>query len=171
MPATTRSQSNLQANQTPINQASPHGSNSSIPGAFNQDELADPDTTVLFKPPTDFIFSGINELTLDSTLDLAKHPAGEILNILATYSFASVNEFFRAVATNGAKILHSLSKIIAYNVATNEKIIEQYVEWKKVTRVESRKKLQFRKDLEDLQQELNNSQREFSAILEERDWL
>ena len=83
---------------------------------------------MLLNPFIDPICSGINELALDSTLDLAKHPAGKILNLLTTYSFASVNEFCRAMATNGAKILHFLSKIIAYNVATNEKIAEQYVE-------------------------------------------
>ena len=96
-----------------------------MPSAFNQDELANPtDTTVLFNPLIDLISFKINELALDSTLDLAKHLAGEILNLLTTYLFTSVNELCRAVATNRAKILHSLSKIIVYNVATNEKIAE-----------------------------------------------
>ena len=55
------------------------------------------------------------------------------------------------MATNGAKILYFLSKIIAYNVATNEKIAEQYVKWKKVTRIEAKKKLQFHKSVKNLQ--------------------
>ena len=106
---------------------------------------------MLLKPYTvDFISSKIDDLALDFTLNLAKHLADEILNLPATYSFASINEFCRAVATNGAKILHSLSKIIAYNVAINKKIAEQYIEWKKVTQVESRKKLQLCKNLENL---------------------
>ena len=129
MPATIQSQSNLQANQVPSNQTSPHGSSNSMFDAFNQDELADPaNTTVLSKPFIDLISFGINELALDSILDLAKHPASEILNLPATYSFASINEFCYVVTTNGARILHSLSRIISYDVATNEKIAEQYVE-------------------------------------------
>ena len=124
---TTRLLFNLQTNAS-TNQASPHSSNSSMLGAFNQDELANPtDTTVLPNLFIDFISFEIDELALDSILDLAKHPAGEILNLPATYSFASVNKFCHAVATNRTRILYSLSKIIAYNVATNEKIAEQYV--------------------------------------------
>ena len=122
-------------------------------GVFDQDKLANlADTTVLLKLPTvDLISFRINELALDSTLDLAKHPVNEILNLPAIHSFAIVNEFCRAVATNRAQILYSLAKIIDYNMSTNEKISEQYVEWKKITRVESRKKLQLCKNLENLQ--------------------
>ena len=54
---------------------------------------------------------------------------------------------------------------------TNEKIAEQYVEWKKITRVKGRKKLQLCKDLKNLQQKLNNSQGKFLAMLEKQDGL
>ena len=122
-----------------------------MPDAFNQDELTNPtDTIVLFKPFIDLISSGINELALDSTLDLAKYIASEILNLPAIYSFANINEFCPAMATNKTQILHSLAKIIDYDVSTNEKISKQYVEWKKITQVESKKKLQFCKNLENL---------------------
>ena len=144
MPVTTQLQSNLQAN-LPTNQTSPHGSNNSMLDAFDQNnELADPANDTIVLPKThsvDFISSKINELALDSTLDLAKHPASKILNLPATHSFASVNEFCSTMATNGARIFHSLVRIIAYNVLTNEKIAEQYVEWEKVTQIEDKKKL------------------------------
>ena len=169
MLATKWLQSNLQTNQALTNQASPHSSNSSMPGAFDQDKLADLETTVLFKSSINLISSRINELALDSTLDPAKHSAIKILNLPAIYLFASVNEFCRAVVINRARIFYSLARIIVYNVAINEKIAEQYVEWKKITQIENRKKLQLYKDLKDLQQELNNSQKEFSAMLEEWD--
>ena len=81
----------------------------------------------------DLIFFKINKLALDFTLDLSKHSANEILNLPATYSFASIIEFCRAVAINGAQILYFFTKIIAYEMSTNEKISEQYVEWKKIT--------------------------------------
>ena len=94
----------MQANQAPAKQTSPHGSNSSMFGIFNQNNkltnLAD--KIVLPKLFIDLISSGINELALDSTLNLAKHLVSEILNLSATHSFASVNEFCRAVATNRA---------------------------------------------------------------------
>ena len=78
---------------------------------FNQDELANPiDTTVLFKPLIDPISSGIDELALDSTLDLAKHTASEILNLLATHLFTSVNKFCYAMATNEAQNTPLLSQ-------------------------------------------------------------
>ena len=130
-------QANVLINQTPTNQASLHGSNSSMLGAFDQNELTESADTILLPKlyTMDPISSKIDELALHSILDLAKHPASEILNLLATHSFASVNEFCRAVATNRAKILHFLSRIIAYNVAINEKITEQYMEWKKNTQV------------------------------------
>ena len=38
----------------------------------------------------DFISSKIDELAINSTLHLAKHSASEILNLLATYSFANI---------------------------------------------------------------------------------
>ena len=104
MPVTTRLQSNLQANQALANQVSPRSSISNMFSAFDQsNELADlADITVLLEPLIDLISFEINELALDFTLDLAKHPASKILNLSATYLFASVNEFCCAVATNGA---------------------------------------------------------------------
>ena len=93
----------------PPDQASPHGSNSSMLSAFDlNNELTNlADTNVFLRFYTnlfivDLIPSEINELALDFNLDLAKHPAHKILNLPAIYSFANVNEFCRAVAINGA---------------------------------------------------------------------
>ena len=131
MPVATQLRSNLQANLL-TNQTSSHDSSSNMPSAFNQnDKLANPanDTTMLFKPHiVDLIFSKIDELVLNSTLNLAKHLAGEILNLSAIYLFANVNEFCCTVAINRAKIFYSLARIIAYNVSINEKIAKQYME-------------------------------------------
>ena len=52
-----------------------------------------------------------------------------------------------------------------------KKIAEQYIEWKKITQVENKKKLQFCKNLKNLPQNLNNSQEKFSTMLEKRDRL
>ena len=105
-----------------------------MPGAFDQDKLANPaDTTMLSRSHANLIIlnltsSEIDKLILDSSLNLAKYLAHEILNLSATHSFANVNEFCRAVIINKNQILHSLIKIIDYDVSTNEKISEQYVE-------------------------------------------
>lgn len=175
MPVTTRSRSHSQANLT-HEKASSHDSNSSIPGTFDVEPLSYQEDTIL-PPPVDkhadMLAVELDKLTLDSNLDLSRHPAHESFNLPARHAFSNIAEFRRAVAdtSDGARILHSLATMVAYDVSTTDKMAEQYVQWKNSARAETNRRLGMQKEMDQVQQELDESQGEYVAMQDERDRL
>ena len=148
-----------------------------MPGAFDAEELEYHEVETVLPPNVnrgvDTLAVDLDKVALDGGLDLSKHPAHELLNLPAHHSFSNITEFRRAVAStsDGAWILHSLAKMVEYDVSTNDKMSDQDAQWKHMVRAETKKTRVIQEELAQAIQELNRSQGEYSAMRNKRDEL
>ena len=83
----------------------------------------------------DPVDSCLSENLLDNLLDdlalethLAQHPAHKLIDLLKHHKFYSANKFCRIVAANRVHVLHSLTRVIEYDVTVHKKITRHYAE-------------------------------------------
>ena len=96
----------------------------------------------------------VNELTLKHTLDFLKHPAHDAFNLPPCYIFASINEFQYAVNTNRARVLYSLARMVAYDVATHKKTIDEHAKMKALEQDHTIRHRRMQKELTQAEQKL-----------------
>ena len=155
MPATTRSQSRVSRTRR-----------ESIPGAFDaqQPELQDDDTMLLMG-------NLLDELALETRLDCSQHPASKPIDLAQHHVFANADEFCHVVATNGARVLHSLARMVAYDVAANSRVLTEYTEWQKQSQNQAEQLREIQKEVTQVEEELHQSQGKYQDMQKERDKL
>lgn len=79
------------------------------------------------------IESLFDELALDTSLDLLLHPMHKIIYLPEHYVFINVAKFWHMVAINRACMLYLLAKIVAYDIAMHNKVLEKYFKWKQIS--------------------------------------
>lgn len=101
--------------------------NSNILGGFNS-KLAYQEKLTTLGPlhsdkNVDKFITKTNKLVLNSSLDLFKHPAYMLLDLLICHVFNNIAKLCCAIVntSNGAHLFHSLAIVVIYNVAIYEK--------------------------------------------------
>ena len=68
-------------------------------------------------------------------------------------------------------MLHSLARMVAYDIATHDKVITSYAEWEQINRDRNKLLRATAKNLADSEKELHQSQGEFNNMQKELDCL
>lgn len=68
----------------------------------------------------------LDKLVLETSLDLLQHLAQKTINLPEYHVFASIAEFCHVVATNKARVLYLLVRIVAYDVVMYNKVLKEY---------------------------------------------
>ena len=156
MPPVTQSQSKSQE---------PRRRSNSMPGNFSN---LDP---VNSSPSENLLDNLLDELALETHLDLSQHPAHKLINLSEHHIFHSASKFRRIVAANGARIFYLLARIVEYNFTIHKKVTKHYAEWEQINWDHMGAFWNTTKKLTEAKKELAQSQSKFTDMQKERDCL
>ena len=118
MPATTRSQSESREHCLRCR--------SSMPGNFTSHLKP---LEVSFEIIMEIL---LDELALETHLDLAQHPAHKLIDLSEHYVFDNASKFHYVVVADKACVLHLLAYMVRYDVTTYDKVTINYAEWEQI---------------------------------------
>lgn len=85
------------------------------------------------KDPLCLMKNLLDELTLETELDLSQHPAHKSIDLLEHHVFTSASKFRRVVAADRARVLYLLARMVAYNILTHNKVTAKYAKWQQIS--------------------------------------
>ena len=113
----------------------------------------------------------LDNLALETHLDLSQHLAHETIDLTKQHVFASVSEFRRVVAADRACVLHLLARMVRYDVTQHSRVSKHYAQWEQLNRDHNKALWGMTKDLAGAERELAQSQGEFTDMQKEQDRL
>ena len=76
----------------------------------------------------------LDELALETHLDLSQHPVHKKIDLSKQHVFDSASKFRHVVAADIARVLHLLARMVRYDVTEHSKVNKHYAQWELLNR-------------------------------------